>query len=97
MGAHESPPSRDALRAINIDPSMSLIRRRRESLRCPPMECGRRDPLDTNPEGFLVAPVVLGLESWELLAEAKRLEREGWGAWEIQKCLGPIRRADGRP
>lgn len=74
-----------------------LHRRRRESLRNPPMECGRRDPMDTRPEGFQVAPVVMGLEPWELLAEAKRLERAGWGPWEIRERLGLTWRGGGRP
>jgi hypothetical protein len=86
--AKESPQSREAEGAVKLDPSASLIRRRRESLRFPPMECGRRDPIDTYPEGFMVAPMVMGLEPWELLAEAKRLERAGWAPWEIRDRLG---------
>lgn len=88
MRAQESPQSREAVRAVNLDPSTSLIRRRQESRRNPPMECGRRDPMDTCPEGFLVTPVVMGLEPWELLAEAKRLEGMGWSPWEIRTRLG---------
>lgn len=88
MTAQKSPQSREAVGAVNLDPSISLIRRRRESLGCPPMECGRRDPLDGDVEGFLVAPMVMGLEPWELLAEAKRLELAGWEPWEIHRRLG---------
>lgn len=88
MNAQESPQSREAVGAVKLDPSTSLIRRRRESLRCPPMECGRRDPLDTNPESFLVAPAVMGLEPWELIREGRRLERLGFQAWELAARLG---------
>lgn len=84
----ESPQSREAVGAGKLDPSTSLIRRRRESLRCPPMECGRRDPLDSHPEGFLVAPVVMGLEPWELIREGRRLERLGFQPWELAARLG---------
>lgn len=79
-----------------LEPSMGL-RRRQASLRCPPMDCGRRDPMDTYPEGFLAAPVVMGLEPWELLAEAKRLERAGWWPWEIRMRLGLTWGGGGRP
>jgi hypothetical protein len=32
--------------------------------------------------------MVAGLEPWELIAEAKRLQRLGWAAWEMQARLG---------
>lgn len=69
-------------------PQAGLNRRRKASQRCPPLEDGRRDPLDTSPAGFSVAPVVMGLAPQELLAEAKRLERTGWALWELRKRLG---------
>lgn len=87
-----SPQSSEASGAVHGE-----IRRRKASLRNPPMLCGRRDPLDTCREAFLIAPVVMGLNPDELNAEALRLQRAGWGTWEIRKRLGLAWRGSGRP
>jgi hypothetical protein len=80
--------------AVNLDPSTSLIRRRLASLRCPPLNDGRRDPLDPCPSRL--APAGFGLDRGELAAEALRLERAGWRPWEVRARLGLAWCGDGR-
>ena len=95
MRAQERPQSREAVGAVDLDPSTSLIRRRRASLRYPPLECGRRDPLDPCTESLGAAPVWFGLDRGELTAEALRLERAGWLPWEVHARLGLTRQRGG--
>lgn len=49
--------------AIGERPLDPLLRRRRASLRCPPLPCGRRDPLDPPPRG---RPTARERASWRL-------------------------------
>lgn len=96
MRAQESPRRRETTGAVNLDTAASLFRRRLASLRCAPLEDGRRDPLDTA-EGFRVASPASGLDPWELVAEGRRLEGVGWKSWELAARLGHGWRNGGRP
>lgn len=86
--AQASPQSREAVRAKTLETTSSLIPRRQASLRCPPLEDGRRDPLDPAAGGFRTSPMVMGLRAGELVEEGRRLERTGWREWELAARLG---------
>lgn len=58
------------------------IRRRREAAyRCPPLPCGRRDPLDC--AASTDGPSTYGLTDDELRAHANQLIRWGWSLEEV--------------
>lgn len=62
----------------------AAIRRRRAAAdRCPPLDHGRRDPLDraAAPAG----PSTFGLDRAELRAELRHLAAAGWQVWELRE------------
>lgn len=63
-----------------------MRRRRDASSRCPPLEDGRRDPL--NPCGEPQEPGHFGLNRDELFQEVRRLQVTGWSLWEIRRRFG---------
>lgn len=81
---------------VTLDVSAGLAHRRLASSRCPPLEDGRRDPLDPDPGCVRLAHAVFGLNRRELSAETERLERAGWRPWELRARLGLARRVGGR-
>jgi hypothetical protein len=97
MTAQKSPRRRETSGAIKLGIAISLCHRRQTSLRCTPLDDGRRDPLDPIPPLYSTAPMVAGLEPWELAAEGRRLQQLGWHPWEIRARLGKRwRRGGGR-
>jgi len=68
------------------DVPVQLRRRRAASWRCPPLGCGRRDPIDQLPR-WEVEPSDFGLSRGELRCHANQLHREGWPVDEIVQVL----------
>jgi hypothetical protein len=66
-----------------------LKRRRQASLRCQPLDDGRRDNMDKSADPFRLGPSCYGLDPDELAAERRRLSRTGWRAWELAERFGP--------
>lgn len=70
------------------DTPAQLRRRRASSWRCPPLSCGRRDPIDPNPyHGKDLLPSDFGLTERELRRHARALYRDGWRTDEIVSVL----------
>lgn len=71
--------------------ALQLRRRRAAAYRCPPMDCGHRDPLDcvASPAG----PSTFGLTDNELRAHANQLIRLGWSLEEVLTRLAVQPRA----
>ncbi|MFI1449069.1 hypothetical protein [Streptomyces virginiae] len=58
-----------------------LRRRREAAYRCPPLDCGHRDPLDC--AATATGPSTYGLSDDELRAHANQLIRWGWSVDEV--------------
>lgn len=63
------------------DSGTQIRRRYKAALRLPPLECGRRDPLEKEP---CRQPSDYGLTPEELRAEIRRCQEAGWQPWEIR-------------
>ncbi|MFD3698502.1 hypothetical protein ACFWUZ_20525 [Streptomyces sp. NPDC058646] len=61
--------------------AQQLRQRREASYRCPPMDCGHRDPLDC--AATADGPSTYGLTDDELRAHANQLIRQGWSLDEV--------------
>lgn len=79
---NEGPSTKTVVETVS-----SVRARRVAALRLPPLECGRRDPMDPDSSGG-----VLCLFPAELRAEASRCLALGWQLWEIQARFGLVRK-----